>query len=63
MPQMTEYIRRSVPKTADQQSRIIARLGESFLFQGLDGPVTTSLVDVMTERIVTSGEYVIREGI
>ncbi len=62
MSQMTEYIHKSVPKTDDQKSRIVAKLGESFLFQGLDGPVTANLVDAMTEKAVTFGEHVIREG-
>ena len=56
------YVQQKVFKTMDQKMRIQEKLNENFLFQGLDFQQQSAIIDAMTERKVSPGEFVIRQG-
>ena len=59
---MDAYVQKVVPKTLDQQMRILDKLKDNFLFQGLDYEQQKNIIDAMTEKVVAPGDFVIRQG-
>lgn len=56
------YVKKVIPKTMDQKIAIEAELGKCFLFQNMDYQQRSQIIESMTERQATPGEYIIRQG-
>lgn len=57
-----QFTAANIFKTPEQQMRILEKLSTNFLFQGLEPAQQRDVIANMTEKIVSPGDYVIREG-
>jgi hypothetical protein len=57
-----QFTAANIFKTPEQQMRILEKLSTNFLFQGLEPAQQRDVIANMTEKLVSPGDYVIREG-
>ncbi|KAH8556344.1 cyclic nucleotide-binding-like protein [Umbelopsis sp. PMI_123] len=60
--QNQDYVKTIIPKSNEQKSRILASIGNNFLFRNLDEEQYNDVVNAMAEKKVSSGTNVIEQG-
>jgi cAMP-dependent protein kinase regulator len=57
-----DFVARVIPKSAEQKTRIVNKVMQSFLFNSLEEKELNTVIDAFEEKHYVKGDFVIRQG-